>query len=165
MSDLAALDATAQAALVRSGEASPRELVQAAVDRAQQVDGQLNAIIHPRYDDAVAEAGGALPDGPFTGVPFVLKDLDGTAAGLPFHGGTRFLKEAGYIAPADSELTVRFRNAGLVVIGRTNTPELGLVTTTEPEAYGATHNPWDPGRSTGGSSGGSAARDAAGSAA
>jgi amidase len=162
MSDLAALDATAQAALVRSGEASPRELVQAAVDRAQQVDGQLNAIIHPRYDDAVAEAGGALPDGPFTGVPFVLKDLDGTAAGLPFHGGTRFLKEAGYIAPADSELTVRFRNAGLVVIGRTNTPELGLVTTTEPEAYGATHNPWDLGRSTGGSSGGSAACVAAG---
>src|SRR6478672_8568216 len=104
MSDLAALDATAQAALVRSGDVSPRDLVQAAVDRAEQVNGQLNAIIHPRYADAVAEAGGDLPDGPFTGVPFVLKDLDGTAAGLPFHGGTRFLKEEGYIAPADSEL-------------------------------------------------------------
>src|SRR4051794_12302917 len=162
MSDLAALDATAQAALVRSGEASPAELVQAAVDRAKQVNGQLNAIIHPRYDDAVAEAGGDLPDGPFRGVPFVLKDLDGTAAGQPLHAGTRFLKEAGYIADVDSELTVRFRDAGLVVIGRTNTPELGLVTTTEPEAYGPSHSPWDLDRSTGGSSGGSAACVAAG---
>jgi amidase len=162
MTDLAALDATAQAALVRSGEASPAELVQAAVDRAEQVDGSLNAIIHPRYADAVAEAGGDLPDGPFRGVPFVLKDLDGTAAGQPLHAGTRFLKEAGYVAGTDSELTARFRAAGLVVIGRTNTPELGLVTTTEPEAYGPTRNPWDLDRSTGGSSGGSAACVAAG---
>ena len=162
MTDLAALDATAQAELVRSGEASPAELVQAAVDRARAVNDDLNAIIHPRYDDAVAEAGGELPAGPFAGVPFVLKDLDGTAAGLPYHGGTRFLKDHGYVADADSELTVRFREAGLVVIGRTNTPELGLVTTTEPVAYGAAHNPWDLGRSTGGSSGGSAACVAAG---
>ncbi|MCU1372701.1 MAG: amidase, Asp-tRNAAsn/Glu-tRNAGln amidotransferase subunit [Ilumatobacteraceae bacterium] len=162
MSDIAALDATAQAALVRSGEASPAELVEGAVERAKQVNGQLNAIIHPRYEDAVAEAGGDLPDGPFRGVPFLLKDLDGTAAGEPLHAGTRFLKEAGYIADTDSELTVRFRDAGLVVIGRTNTPELGLVTTTEPEAYGASHNPWDLDRSTGGSSGGSAACVAAG---
>jgi amidase len=162
MTDLATLDATAQAALVRSGEVSPTELVQAAVDRAKAVNGDLNAIIHPRYDDAVAEAGGELADGPFTGVPFVLKDLDGTAAGQPLHAGTRFLKDHGYVAPTDSELTVRFREAGLVVIGRTNTPELGLVTTTEPEAYGPTRNPWDLGRSTGGSSGGSAACVAAG---
>jgi amidase len=162
MSDLAALDATAQAALVRSREVTPAELVQAAVDRAEQVNGQLNAIIHPRYQEAVAEAGGDLPDGPFTGVPFVLKDLDGTAAGQPLHAGTRFLKDHGYVADTDSELTVRFRNAGLVVIGRTNTPELGLVTTTEPEAYGPSRNPWDLDRSTGGSSGGSAACVAAG---
>jgi amidase len=162
MSDLAALDATAQAALVRSGEASPAELVQAAVDRARAVGDRLNAIIHPRFEDAIAEASGELPDGPFRGVPFVLKDLDGTAAGEPFHGGTRFLKEAGYIAPADSELTARFRRAGLVSLGRTNTPELGLVTTTEPEAYGPCRNPWDLDRSTGGSSGGSAACVAAG---
>jgi amidase len=162
MSDLAALDATAQAALVRSGEASPAELVQAAIDRARAVGDRLNAIIHPRYDAALAEASGDLPDGPFRGVPFVLKDLDGTAAGEPFHGGTRFLKEAGYVAPADSELTARFRRAGLVSLGRTNTPELGLVTTTEPEAYGPCRNPWDLERSTGGSSGGSAACVAAG---
>jgi amidase len=162
MTDLAALDATAQAELVRSGEVSAAELVDAAVARAGKVNGDLNAIIHERYADAVAEAGGDLPEGPFTGVPFVLKDLDGIAAGQPFHGGTRFLKDHNYVAPIDSELTTRFRSAGLVVIGRTNTPELGLVTTTEPEAYGPTRNPWDTTRSTGGSSGGSAAAVAAG---
>lgn len=162
MTDLAALDATAQAELVRTGQVTPAELVAAAVARAEQVNGELNAIIHPRYEEAVAEAGGDLPDGPFTGVPFVLKDLDGTAAGQPLHAGTRFLKDHGYVAPADSELTARFRDAGLVVIGRTNTPELGLVTTTEPVAYGPSRNPWDTGRSTGGSSGGSAAAVAAG---
>lgn len=162
MSDLAALDATAQAALVRSGEVTAAELVDAAIARAEAVNGELNAIIHPRFDEARAEAAAPLGDGPFAGVPFVLKDLDGTAAGQPLHAGTRFLKERGYVADTDSELTVRFRAAGLVVIGRTNTPELGLVTTTEPEAWGPTRNPWDPGRSTGGSSGGSAACVAAG---
>lgn len=161
MTDLAALDATAQADLVRSGEVTPAELVQAAVDRARAVDGELNSIIHPRFEEAVAEADGA-PAGPFRGVPFVLKDLDGVAAGQPAHLGTRFLKDRGYVADTDSTLTARFRDAGLVVIGRTNTPELGLVTTTEPVAYGPTRNPWDLGRSTGGSSGGSAAAVAAG---
>lgn len=162
MTDLTALDATAQADLVRSGEVSPRELVQAAVDRAEAVNGDLNAVIHPRYEDALAEAAGDLPDGPFRGVPFVLKDLDGAAAGLPLHMGTKVLRDAGYVAPADDELTARFRAAGLVVIGKTNTPELGLVPSTEPEAYGPTHNPWDLDRTAGGSSGGSAAAVAAG---
>ncbi len=161
MTDLAALDATDQAALVRSGEVTATELVQSAIDRAEQVNGELNAIILPRYERALAEAAGPL-EGPFAGVPFLLKDLDGIAAGEPFHGGTRFLKDHGYVATTDSELTVRFRQAGLVVIGRTNTPELGLVTTTEPESYGPTRNPWDTTRSTGGSSGGSAAAAAAG---
>ncbi|MCU1358377.1 MAG: amidase, Asp-tRNAAsn/Glu-tRNAGln amidotransferase subunit [Acidimicrobiales bacterium] len=164
MSDLAALDATAQADLVRSGEVAPSELVEAAIARAEAVNGQLNAIIHPRFDEARAEAAALDPasGGPFVGVPFVLKDLDGTAAGQPLHCGTRFLKERGYVAVTDSELTARFGDASLVVIGRTNTPELGLVPTTEPEAYGPTRNPWDPTRSTGGSSGGSAASVASG---
>jgi amidase len=167
MTDLAALDATAQAALVRSGEVSAAELVGAAIDRAERANPGLNAIIHPRYEEALAEAraideAGAEASGPFAGVPFVLKDLDGTAAGQPYHAGTRFLQERGYVAPADTELIARFRRAGLVVIGRTNTPELGLVTTTEPEAHGPTRNPWDTDRSTGGSSGGSAASVAAG---
>ncbi|MFN8017214.1 MAG: amidase [Acidimicrobiales bacterium] len=162
MSDPTTLDATAQAELVRSGEASPAELVAAAVARAEAVGPALNAIIHPRFEEAAAEAAAHPRTGPFPGVPFVLKDLDGMAAGMPYHGGTRFLKDHGYVAPADTELTARFRDAGLVVIGRTNTPELGLVPTTEPEAYGPTRNPWDASRSTGGSSGGSAAAVAAG---
>ncbi|WP_426571162.1 amidase [Aquihabitans sp. McL0605] len=162
LADVAALDATAQAELVRSGQVTAAELVEGAVARAEKVNGEINAIIHPRYQEAIAEAHEPLPEGPFTGVPFVLKDLDGTAAGQPLHCGTKFLKDHGYIAPHDSELTTRFRNAGLVFIGRTNTPELGLVTTTEPEAYGPSRNPWDLGRSTGGSSGGSAAAVAAG---
>ncbi len=162
MTDLAALDATDQAALVRSGELTAAEAVQAAIDRAEQVGDQLNAIIHPRFERALAEAAEPLGDGPFAGVPFVLKDLDGVAAGEPLHAGTRFLRDHGYVATTDSELTARFRRAGLVVIGRTNTPELGLVTTTEPLAHGPSRNPWDPERSTGGSSGGSAAAVAAG---
>ncbi|MCU1499999.1 MAG: amidase, Asp-tRNAAsn/Glu-tRNAGln amidotransferase subunit [Acidimicrobiales bacterium] len=162
LNDVAALDATDQAALVRSGEISATELVQAAIDRAEAVNGELNAIIHPRYERALAEAAAGPPDGPFAGVPFVLKDLDGVAAGEPFHGGTRFLRDHDHVATTDSTLTARFRDAGLIVIGRTNTPELGLVTTTEPEAYGPTRNPWDLTRSTGGSSGGSAAAVAAG---
>lgn len=162
MDDLHLLDATAQADLVRSGEVSPRELVAAAVERAEALNGDLNAIIHPRYEQALGEAAGDLPDGPFRGVPFVLKDLDGSAAGMPLHMGTKALRDAGYVATVDDTLTARFRRAGLVVIGKTNTPELGLVPSTEPEAYGPTHNPWDPARTAGGSSGGSAAATAAG---
>ena len=164
LTDLAALDATAQADLVRAGEVSPSELVEAAIARAEAVNGELNAIIHERFDEAREEAAAITVDeaGPFPGVPFVLKDLDGNAAGQPLHCGTRFLKDHGYVATVDSELTARFRDASLVVIGRTNTPELGLVPTTEPEVYGPTRNPWDPTRSTGGSSGGSAASVASG---
>jgi amidase len=163
LSDLAALDATDQAALVRSGQVSATELVQAAIDRAEAVNGQLNAIIHPRYEKALEEAAAEpVGDAPFAGVPFVLKDLDGIEAGEPYHGGTRFLQEHWYVADRSSELTERFRRAGLVVIGRTNTPELGLVTTTEPATYGPTRNPWNTEHSTGGSSGGSAAATAAG---
>lgn len=161
MADLTALDATAQADLVRRGEVSPTELVQAAVERADAT-GDLNAVIHPRFEQALGEAAGDLPDGPFRGVPFVLKDLDGSAAGLPLHMGTKVLRDAGYTATADDELTARFRRAGLVVIGKTNTPELGLVPSAEPEAYGPTLNPWDRTRTAGGSSGGSAAAVAVG---
>lgn len=161
MADITALDATAQAELVRTGEASAAELVEAAVARAEAT-GDLNAVIHPRYERAVEEAGRPLPDGPFTGVPFVLKDLDGSAEGMPLHLGTKVLRDAGYTATGDDTLTARFRQAGLVVIGKTNTPELGLVPSTEPEAYGPTRNPWDTTRTAGGSSGGSAAAVAAG---
>ncbi|HEX9260531.1 MAG TPA: amidase, partial [Acidimicrobiales bacterium] len=155
-------DATAQAELVRSGQASPKELVDDAIERIERVNPQVNAVIIPRFDKARHEAAGSLPDGPFTGVPMVVKDLTITMEGDPYHGGTRALKNAGYVAPYDSYLARRFRRAGFVVVGRTNTPELGSTITTEPLSYGPARNPWNLDHSTGGSSGGSAAAVAAG---
>src|SRR5881296_1844455 len=161
--DLAWLDATAQADLVRRRQASPVEVVEAAIARIEQTNPELNAVIIPRFENARAEAAsGALPDGPFRGVPFLLKDLICYSAGDPHHMGTRFLRDLGFVAPADTYLAEKFRAAGLVFLGKTNTPELGTLPTTEPEAYGPSRNPWDTSRSTGGSSGGSAAAVAAG---
>lgn len=160
--DLAFLDATAQAELVRTGEASPLELVEAAIGRIEAVNPAINAVIHERFDKARQEAAGDLPGGPFRGVPFLLKDHDGCSAGDPCHHGNKLLKQLGHVAERDTFLTQKFREAGLVILGRTNTPEYGLAVTTEPEAYGACRNPWDTDRSTGGSSGGSAAAVAAG---
>jgi amidase len=160
--DLARLDATAQAELVRIGEVSPEELTQAAIARAERLNPDLNAIIHPLYEQGLEESRGELPDGPFRGVPFLFKDLGAGLAGQPMHMGMKGLKDADFRLPVDTFLGARFRKAGFVTIGKTNTPELGIVPTTEPLAYGATHNPWDLGRSPGGSSGGSAAAVAAG---
>jgi len=160
--DFALLDATAQAALVRSGQVSPLELVDAAIARIERGNAALNAVIHQRFEQAREEARGPLPQGVFRGVPFLLKDLDGFSAGDPYHAGNRALAEARYVATSDSHLTTRFRQAGLVILGRTNTPEFGLMPTTEPLAKGPTHNPWRRGHSPGGSSGGSAAAVAAG---
>ncbi|MET0802435.1 MAG: amidase [Acidimicrobiales bacterium] len=161
--DLARLDAVAQAALVRSGEVSPLELVDAAIGRIEALNPQLNAVIHERFERARDEAASPdLPDGPFRGVPFLLKDLWPTSAGDPFHMGIKAFKEAGYIHPEDANLTKRYREAGFVIVGRTNTPELGLVATTEPLAYGPTRNPWSLDHGPGGSSGGSAAAVASG---
>jgi amidase len=156
------LDATAQAELVRSGQVSPRELVDAAIERIERYDGALNSVIHRLDEGARATASGDIPDGPFRGVPFAIKDLGATSAGDPYCGGNLGLKEAGYRSPADTTLVARYRAAGLVFVGRTNTPEFGSVPTTEPVAFGATHNPWDLTRSPGGSSGGAAAAVAAG---
>lgn len=152
-----ALDATAQARLIASGEVSAREMLDAAIAQAEKVNGDINAIIHPRYERARDEVDGGLPSGPFTGVPLVLKDLGAAMGGEPMYLGTQFLKNAKYIAKTDSYLTRRFRNAGFVVIGRTNTPEFGNTITTEPLSYGPSRNPWNLDHSTGGSSGGSAA--------
>ena len=155
--NLTDLDALAQAQLIAKGEVSPREMVDAAIGQAQKVNGDINAIIHPRFERAQNEADGELPRGPFTGVPLVLKDLGAAMGGEPHHMGTQFLKDAKYVAPYDSYLTRRFRNAGFVIIGRTNTPEFGNTITTEPLSYGPSRNPWNLDHSTGGSSGGSAA--------
>jgi amidase len=159
--DVAWLDATAQAELVRTGQVSAAELVESAITRTEKLNPQLNAVIHERFDKARAEAA-SLPDGPFRGVPLMIKDLSAPSAGDPQHNGMRVLRDMGYIAPADNYLVARYRQAGFVAIGRTNTPELGLVPTTEPLSHGATHNPWNLAHTAGGSSGGSAAAVAAG---
>ncbi len=158
---LAALDATAQAALVARGDATATELVDAAIARVEQVNPELNAVIHPLFDRARARAATPLA-GPFAGVPMVVKDLDGELAGAPLHLGNKLLKAMGYVATESSHLFDKLEQAGFVIIGKTNTPEFGLQITTEPHAYGATHNPWNVARSTGGSSGGSAAAVASG---
>jgi len=160
-------DATALAALIRAGEVKPLELVDAAIARIETLDPQLNSVIHRRFERARAEAAalGAIPDtdaGPFAGVPFLIKDIACHQADEPFHEGMRFLRDRQWRAERDSYLAARFRAAGLVTVGRTNAPELGIVPTTEPVAYGPTRNPWDRSRSPGGSSGGSAAAVAAG---
>ncbi|MEO7198363.1 MAG: amidase [Solirubrobacterales bacterium] len=162
MTDLARLDATAQAELVSSGEASPAELVDAAIARIERVNPEINAVIHDLSGEGRAAASAEVPDGPFKGVPFLLKDLGASFAGQPLHMGSTLLKEADFRAPVDTYLAQRFRDAGLITIGKTNTPEFGIVATTESRAYGAACNPWDTSRSTGGSSGGSAAAVAAG---
>ncbi|MFO7590228.1 MAG: amidase [Acidimicrobiia bacterium] len=160
--DLSALDATAQAQLVRDGTLSATELVEAAITRIEKMNPQLNAVIHPLFDKARATAAATEPGAPFAGVPIVLKDHDGESAGDPVHHGNRVLKEIGHVADHDSYLFAKLRAAGFIAVGKTNTPELGLMTTTEPEAYGPTRNPWNTGHSTGGSSGGSAAAVASG---
>ncbi len=162
-SSIARLDATGQAQLVRNGEVTPAELLERAIALADRIDPEINAIIH-RFDDKARATAVSpdLPDGPFKGVPFLLKDLWPASAGDPLHLGVKGLKEAGYIHPTDSDLVTNYRRAGFVIFGRTNTPELGLSATTEPLAYGATRNPWNIDHGPGGSSGGSAAAVAAG---
>ena len=163
MKELSKMDATAQAELVKKKDISAVELVRSAIERIEALDPQLNAVIHKTYERALKEAAGNLPDGPFKGVPFLLKDIGiGTHKGDPFYAGTRFLKNADYRAKSTSYLVEKFKQAGLIILGRTNVPELGAWTTTEPQSFGACHNPWNPDHSTGGSSGGSAAAVAAG---
>jgi len=160
--DLSRLDAVAQAGLVRRGAVSPRELVDAAIARIEKVDPAIHAVIHERFDRARAEAASpSLPAGPFRGVPMLMKDLGGQSAGDPYHAGMRCLRDAHWTESADSDFTAKLRRSGFVILGRTNTPELGLMPTTEPEAHGATRNPWNLAYSSGGSSGGASAAVAA----
>lgn len=156
------LDATAQADLVRSGEVKPLELVEEAIGRVESLNPQLNAVIHTSFEKARDAARADLPDGPFRGVPFLVKDAVCHEAGEPYHFGMQVLKDLDWHAETDTWLVERYRDAGFVSIGRTNTPEMASTVTTEPVAYGAAHNPWDLGRSTGGSSGGAAAAVASG---
>ncbi|HTF32358.1 MAG TPA: amidase [Myxococcota bacterium] len=164
MSDpLASLDAIAQAELVRTGKASPLELLESAIVRIEKLNPTLNAVIYPLFEKARAQARSAEAGrGAFCGVPFLLKDLVAHSSGDPYSAGMSFLKRRGWRESEDTFLVQRLRAAGFVIAGKTNTPELGLVPTTEPVAFGPTHNPWDTARSPGGSSGGSAAATASG---
>jgi amidase len=153
-------DGLGLAELVRRGEVSARELAITAIERIEALNPRLNAVIHKLYDDGLEAASGARGDGPFAGVPFLLKDLLSWYAGAPVRSGSRLLDD--FIAPVDSELVRRYKRSGVVILGKTNTPEFGLTPFTEPELFGPTRNPWDLTRTSGGSSGGAAAAVSAG---
>ncbi len=152
-------DGLGLAELVRKKEVSPIELVEEAIQRIENHNPQLNAVITKLYETARETAQKPLPDGPFAGVPFLIKDLLATIAGVPTSSGNRLWKNIP--AKADSELVKRWKAAGVIILGKTNTPEFGLTPYTEPGAFGPTHNPWDLTCTTGGSSGGSGAAVAA----
>jgi amidase len=166
MSDLSVqtrwMDATGQAELVRSGQVTAPELLDAAIERIEADDSEINAVVMRWFDQARRTAADVRPGGVFRGVPFLLKDWMAAFGGHPLANGNRRLKEAARSAPADSVLVSRFRAAGLVIAGRTNAPEFASQATTEPAAWGATRNPWNLAYSPGGSSGGAAAAVAAG---
>ena len=160
--DWASLDATAQAGLVARGEVSPEELTLAACRRIERLDSSLGAVPIRLFEAAARDArrGGAV--GRFRGVPFLMKDVGARQAGQPYYAANRALRDADHRADADTPLGARFREVGLVTVGKSNSPEFGLQSNTWPLVYGPTRNPWDPTRSAGGSSGGACAAVAAG---
>ena len=153
-------DGLGLAELVRTRQVSPAELVEAAIARIERHNSALNAVTFKAFDQARAAAQAPLADGPFAGVPFLIKDIDLEVADWPMTNGSAYLK--GYVSAEDSELTRRYRSAGLVFLGKTNTPEFGIPATTEGRHLGICRNPWNPDHSTGGSSGGAAAAVASG---
>lgn len=153
-------DATGLAHLVRRGEVSPMELLEEAIARIERHNPKLNAVVFKAYDEARKTAKSKLPDGPFRGVPFLIKDINLPVAGWPMTNGSAYLRN--YITPNDAELTKRYRAAGVVLAGKTNTPEFGIPGTTEGRHLGICRNPWNTNHSSGGSSGGAASAVAAG---
>ncbi len=158
--EYAEYDALGLAELIRRGEVKPIEVLEAAIERVERHDPALNAVVHRAFDEARAVATVALPDGPFRGVPFLVKDLNLSVAGWPRTDGSVALRDR--IPAEDSELVKRHRAAGLVLFGKTNTPEFGITGTTEGRLFGACRNPWNPEHIAGGSSGGAAAAVASG---
>jgi amidase len=158
--EYAKYDGLGLAELVRKKKIKPLELVDEAISRAEALNPKLNFVIFKDYERARDAAKGKLPKGPFTGVPFFLKDIFAYAQGMPTRQAARFIPSIPW--PHDCLLTARFRASGLVMLGKTNVPEFGLVPTTESKLYGAARNPWNLAHSTGGSSGGSGAAVAAG---
>ena len=153
-------DGVGLAALVEKGEVTPVELIDAAIARTEKHNPAINAVIYKAYDEARAAAAGALPHGPFRGVPFLVKDLLIQVAGWPRTSGSRFC--AGVVDAQDSGLMRRYRESGVVTFGKTNLPEYGITGTTESALFGPCRNPWNTDHIAGGSSGGSAAAVAAG---
>lgn len=150
------LDATEQAYLIKTKQISAAELVSHTIDLIEELNPKLNAVTHKLYEDKLPPT----ESGPFSGVPFLMKDLE-FFANTPYTAGSTYLKN--FIASADSEYSSRIRQqTGLITIGKTNTCEFGLVPTTEPLQYGPTRNPWNLAYTVGGSSGGAAAAVAAG---
>jgi amidase len=153
-------DALGLAALVRQGEISAGELLEEAIARTERVNPELNAVITPMYDLGRQALRDGVGDGPFAGVPILLKDILHAYRGVPLTSGSAALR--GFVPDQDSEMVARLKRAGFIAFGKTNVPEFGLVAATEPEAFGPARNPWDPTRTPGGSSGGSAAAVASG---
>jgi amidase len=164
IAEYAQYDAMGLAELVARGDVKPSELTEEAIARIEKHNPALNAVIYKMYDVARQRAREldrpAAAAAPFRGVPFLLKDIMGDHEGVPTTGGSRYM--SGKPAAVDSTLTARYKKAGLVILGKTNAPEFGILPTTEPRAYGATSNPWNLDHSSGGSSGGAAAAVAAG---
>ncbi len=153
-------DGLGLAGLVKKKKVSPKELCEEAISRIEKHNPAVNAVIYPMFDIARKTSQGPIPNGPFRGVPFLLKDLIACYAGVPTSCGSRAYRN--FVPDYDTELVRRFKNAGLVIAGKTNTPELGLKGITDPELFGHSRNPWNTDRITGGSSGGSAAAVASG---
>lgn len=159
-SDYRAMDATAMIKGIRDKEFTADELLDAARARLEQVNTRINAVILDLGAEAAEQIQEGLPTGPLSGVPFVVKDMDGTLGGQPCTFGSRSLRD--WVAPHDSTLFARYRDNGVVFLGKTNCPEFGIMGITEPELHGPTRNPWNAEHTPGGSSGGSAAAVAAG---
>lgn len=153
-------DAMGLAELVRQGQVTPLELCEAAIERIDSVNPAINAVVTRMDEEGRRVASRPLPDGPFAGVPMLVKDLHQACAGVRMTCGSRAL--ATHVPNHDCELVRRFRNTGAVILGMTSTPEFGLLAVTEPELFGPCRNPWNTDYTPGGSSGGSAAAVAAG---
>ena len=160
ISDYSDYDGLGLAALVAKGEVTPVELVEAAIERIERHNPTLNAVVYKGYEDARKEAKGPLPDGPFKGVPFLIKDLGMSVAGWPRSYGSKFARNI--VDTEDGGLTAAYRRSGVIALGKTNTPEYGITGTTEGAHLGACRNPWNPKHISGGSSGGAASSVAAG---
>ena len=160
MDEFISFDATGLAALVRQKQVKAIELIDASIERIERLNPTLNAVVTPMYEQAREAATGGYYGGPFSGVPFLLKDLGAPCVGVVMTMGSAFMRK--FVPDYDNELVARLKRAGLIIVGKTNTPELGILPTTEPQLFGPSRNPWDINRTPGGSSGGSAVAVAAG---